>query len=116
MQRTAMRAKKVLIIDDEIDFGFLMKAFFSRKGCEVFVATSLTTGLDLLQKEKPDYLLLDNNLPDGLGWSKADFILTNYPLTQLILISALEVPKTSSSTFRILHKPLLKDELNSIFK
>lgn len=111
-----MSGKKVLIIDDEVDFGFLMKAFFTKKGCKVFVANTITTGLGLLQQEKPDYLLLDNNLPDGLGWSKTDFILTNYPNTELILISALEVPKTSSSTFRILHKPLLKDELNLIIK
>jgi DNA-binding NtrC family response regulator len=116
MQRTAMKDKKVLIIDDEVDFGILMEAFFFKKGCKVFVANSITTGLGLLQQVRPDYLLLDNNLPDGLGWSKTDFILTNYPLTELILISALEVPKTSSSTFRIIQKPLLKDELNLIFK
>jgi DNA-binding response OmpR family regulator len=110
-----MKNRKVLIIDDEDDFGFLMKEFFSKKGCDVFVANSITTGLGLLQKEKPDFLLLDNNLPDGLGWSKTEFIVANYPKTNLILISAMEVPKTNSSSFQILYKPLLSDELNKIF-
>jgi len=110
-----MKNKKVLIVDDEADFGFLMKEFFLKKDCEVFVANSIATGLGLLQQERPDYLLLDNNLPDGFGWSKTEFILTNYPKTNLILISAMEVPKTNSSSFRILYKPMLAGELNKIF-
>jgi DNA-binding response OmpR family regulator len=110
-----MKNKKILIIDDEVDFGFLMKDFFSKKGFDVFLAGSIVTGLGLLKQEKPDFMLLDNNLPDGLGWSKTEFILANYPSTNLILISAMEVPKTTSSTFRILYKPLLISELNEIF-
>jgi DNA-binding response OmpR family regulator len=110
-----MKRRKVLIIDDEVDFGFLMKEYFSKKDCDVFVANSIATGLGLLQQEKPDYMLLDNNLPDGLGWSKTEFILANYPKTNLILISAMEVPKTNSSSFQILYKPLLASELNKIF-
>lgn len=110
-----MKGKKVLIIDDEVDFGFLMKEFFSKKGYAVFVANSISAGLGILQQEKPDFMLLDNNLPDGLGWSKTEFILANYPDTQLVLISALQVPKTTSSSFRIFYKPLLKDELNKMF-
>ena len=104
-----------MIIDDEVDFGFLMKEFFSKKGYAVFVANSISAGLGILQQEKPDFMLLDNNLPDGLGWSKTEFILANYPDTQLVLISALQVPKTTSSSFRIFYKPLLKDELNKMF-
>ncbi len=110
-----MKRKKVLIIDDEVDFGFLMNEFFSKKECVVFVANSIATGLGLLQQERPDYLLLDNNLPDGLGWSKTEFIVANYPKTNLILISAMEVPTTNSSSFRILYKPLLAGELIKIF-
>jgi DNA-binding response OmpR family regulator len=110
-----MKNKKVLIVDDEADFGFLMKEYFSKKDCEVFVANSIATGLGLLQQVRPDYLLLDNNLPDGFGWSKTEFIVANYPNTKLILISAMEVPTTNSLSFRILYKPLLATELNKIF-
>lgn len=110
-----MKNKKVLIIDDEVDFGFLMTAFFQKKGGRVSVATSITDGLRILENENPDYIFLDNNLPDGLGWSKAEFIVANYPNAQLILISAMEVPKTSTSAFRILYKPLLPEELHQMF-
>ncbi len=110
-----MKEKKVLIVDDEKDFGFLMTEFFSKKGCKVFLGGSIAEGLTILQDEKPDFIFLDNLLPDGLGWGKTEFILANYPGTQLILISAMEVPKTSSSAFRILYKPFIKDELNDMF-
>ena len=102
-------------MDDEADFGLLMREFFDKKGYRVFLASSIATGLCLLQQEKPDVMLLDNNLPDGLGWGKTEFILANYPKTQLILVSAMDVPKTSSSSFSILYKPLIKGELNKMF-
>jgi DNA-binding response OmpR family regulator len=110
-----MKYKKVLIIDDEEDFGLLMRNFFSKKNYEVFLAHSIADGLKILEAEKPDFIFLDNNLPDGFGWGKTEFILMNYPQTQLNLISALDVPKTSSSSFRILHKPYLTDELAKMF-
>jgi len=111
-----MKNKKVLIIDDEKDFGILMKKFFTATACDLYLAHSIEDGLKILEEEKPDYIFLDNNLPDGYGWGKTEFILQNYPQTQLNLISALDVPKTSASSFRILYKPLLKDELTKMFK
>jgi len=111
----AMKNKKVLVIDDQKDFGFLMESFFSKKGCKVFVAYTISEGLRVLHEQAPDFTFLDNNMPDGFGWSKTDFIVANYPETKLILISAMEVPKAASTSYRILHKSLLKDELNKMF-
>ena len=110
-----MKNKKVLIIDDEEDFGFLMSEFFSKRGYTVFVASSIAEGLQILENKNPDFIFLDNNLPDGLGWGEAEYILMNYPNTQLNLISAMDVPKTSASAFNILYKPFIKDELTKIF-
>jgi DNA-binding NtrC family response regulator len=101
-----MKKKKILVIDDEEDFGFLMKSFFTPKNFDVYIALTLGDGMRILNEEKPDVIFLDNNLPDGLGWGQTEYILVNYPLVQLNLISALNVPKTSASSFRILEKPL----------
>ena len=105
--------KKILIIDDDKDFGLALKYFFADKNFELIVAHTLTEGMVMLEKEKPEYLFLDNSLPDGMGWGKTEFILTNYPLTNLNLVSALDVPKTSASTFRILEKPVSLEEILS---
>jgi len=110
-----MKKRKVLIIDDEEDFGMLMKRFFSQKNYEVYVAYTISDGLKLLDEHQPDIIFLDNNLPDGYGWDKTDYILSTYPQTQLNLISALNVPKTSSSSFRILEKQMLLKELPKMF-
>ena len=110
-----MKNKKVLIIDDEEDLGILFRHFFNPKHIDVYVAHTIAEGMRLLEEQNPDFLFLDNNLPDGLGWGKTEYILMNYPRTKLNLISALNAPKTSSSTFRILEKPLLLEELTKMF-
>jgi len=107
--------KKVLVIDDEQDFGLLLKGFFARKKYDVHVAYTIEDGMKALEETQPDFIFLDNNLPDGLGWGKTEYILNNYPKTQLNLISAHHVPKTSTDAFRILEKPLSFDELNTLF-
>lgn len=111
-----MKNKKILIIDDEKDFGFLMQSFFKTRQFDVSIAYTLEDGMKKLEEEKPDIIFLDNNLPDGLGWGKTEYILINYPKTQLNLISALNVPKTSASAFRILEKPLRFEELKKLFE
>jgi DNA-binding NtrC family response regulator len=110
-----MKRKKLLVIDDEQDFGFLMKSFFTPRNFDVYIAFTLEEGMRMLKDEKPDVIFLDNNLPDGLGWGKTEYILVNYPLAQLNLISALNIPKTSTSSFRILEKPLRWEELKEMF-
>ena len=110
-----MKGKKILIIDDDKDFSFLMTQFFSKRGGKVLLAHTLSEGLHILQHEKTDYIFLDNNLPDGLGWAKTEHILTNYPDAVLILISSQDVPRTNTSSFSIFFKPLIKDELHKMF-
>ncbi|MBA4055049.1 MAG: hypothetical protein C0490_10080 [Marivirga sp.] len=110
-----MKNKKVLIVDDEEDLGILLERFFFSRKIDVYVARTIEDGMKILEEQKPDFIFLDNNLPDGLGWSKTEYILVNYPQTQLNLISALDVPKTSASSFRILEKPILLEELTKMF-
>jgi len=105
--------KKVLVIDDDEDFGLALTYFFADKDFQLFVAHTIADGMDVLEKERPEYIFLDNSLPDGLGWGKTEYILKNYPQTHLNLLSALGVPKTSASTFRILEKPITLDEILS---
>ena len=111
-----MKKKKILIIDDEVDFGFLMRSFFTPKNYDVSIALTLAAGMLMLEAENPDIIFLDNNLPDGLGWEKTAFILIQHPLAQLNLISAMHVPKTYVSSLRILEKPLQFDEIQKIIE
>ncbi len=110
-----MKNKKVLIIDDEEDLGILFQRILHAKHIDVYVAHTIADGMRLLEEQNPDFLFLDNKLPDGLGWGQTEYILMNYPQIKLNLISALDVPKTSASRFRILEKPLLLEEIVKMF-
>src|SRR3982750_455321 len=65
-------SKKILVIDDDKDFGVALKFFFADKDVELHVAHTLSEGMTMLEKEKPEFIFLDNNLPDGLGWGKTE--------------------------------------------
>lgn len=114
-----MVRKKILIIDDEEDLCHLMKAYLTELNYEVFLANSLNVGLILMQQVLPDIVFIDNNLPDGMGWEKMDFLRQEYPQCKINLISAYRyLPQGFSikgSTVKILEKPLhlhsLKDYL-----
>jgi DNA-binding NtrC family response regulator len=110
-----MTAKKILIVDDEEDFKIIMKSVFEQHGYEVITAENFSDGLQMLELHRPNLLFLDNKLPDGFGWGNLDYIQTHFPDTQVTLISAYDVPKTSSSSFQILEKPITLADLNSIF-
>jgi two-component system OmpR family response regulator len=79
---------KILIVDDENDFCEIMKNYFEKKGYDVLLAATLSEGLALIKKEKPDILFLDNNLPDGQGWDSVDEIVEIIPHSRVFLISA----------------------------
>lgn len=100
--------KKVLIIDDEVDFCFLLKTYLAKKNYEIVLANTLEDGMHLLQSETPDIVFLDNNLPDGLGWDKVEYICSSYPAVELNLISAYQYSQNSSASrlLKVWEKPL----------
>ena len=105
-----------MVIDDEKDFQILMQSFFTSNGHQVFIAGTIKEGLKILDEKHPDVIFLDNNLPDDLGWKSTEYIRENYPKVDLNLISANHVPKTFTSCFRILEKPLHFEEMNKLIE
>ena len=60
--------RTILIIDDDKDLSFLVSDLLSDNGYETMMVNSLEDAYNLLQTKKPDLILLDINLPDGLGF------------------------------------------------
>ncbi len=109
-----MKAKKILVVDDEVDFTTMLSSFFEKKNCDVKVAHTLKDGMAIIKDFNPDFVFLDNQLPDGVGWAETQYILQNYPMCQLILMSGNLAPKTSARNFRIMEKPLMLSELEAL--
>ena len=61
--------KKVLIVDDEVDFTELMKVRFEANDYDVVISSNGDEALAIIKKEKPDAVLLDIMMPgmDGLA-------------------------------------------------
>lgn len=99
-----------MIIDDEIDLCLLVKAHLHKLSYAVTIAHTLEDGMLQLELAKPDILLLDNNLPDGTGWSKVEYINDHFPGMNIILISAVssghEFYQTENFPLRIMEKPI----------
>ena len=114
-----MVKKKVLIIDDEVDFCLLMQFYLSKKNCEVSISHTLQDGLGLLKNSEPDIIILDNNLPDGLGWPAAKNILDAVPDVHLFLISAnkpTHKPDINNSHCQVVEKPISISQIDNFLK
>jgi DNA-binding response OmpR family regulator len=83
-----MSKLKILIIDDEIDYCTIMKNYFTKRNYEVFISFMLKQGLEMINSLGPDILFLDNNLPDGKGWTHVEMIVEKNPHLRVYLVSA----------------------------
>ncbi|MES2332672.1 MAG: response regulator [Bacteroidota bacterium] len=100
--------RKVLIIDDEEDLCMMVNKFLTGRNYDVFSAYSIADGLKKLHEIIPDSLLLDNNLPDGLGWIQASALHVQYPLMHITLISANSIfpLEFTGNQFTMMEKPI----------
>ena len=60
---------KVLIIDDDPDFGYALSRTTQRLGHKTLVGQSVAEGYEILRQEAVDAVFLDVRLPDGNGLS-----------------------------------------------
>lgn len=63
------KKRKILIVDDEIDFVNMIKIRLEAKDYEVLGANDGQEGLNMAQEEKPDVILLDILMPDKDGYT-----------------------------------------------
>jgi len=66
---------KVLIIDDEAPIRLLCRVNLEAEGMEVVEAPDGPTGLEVVERERPDAILLDVRMPGLDGWSVAERLL-----------------------------------------
>ncbi|OPY76463.1 MAG: Alkaline phosphatase synthesis transcriptional regulatory protein PhoP [Syntrophorhabdus sp. PtaU1.Bin058] len=70
-----MDKKKILLIDDEEDFGFFVKLNLERTGkYQVFTATDGIEGIRLAKQLKPDLIFLDIVMPKMDGSRVAEIL------------------------------------------
>ena len=88
---------KIVIIEDEKDLWVLMRNFLVRQlnikspDASIKVASSLTEGLECVEAMKPNWVFIDNNLPDGKGIDEIQRIKRSNPeiAATIVMMSAM---------------------------
>ena len=81
-------APKLVAIDDELEFTKTLEQFFSARGFQVRVALTGTSGLALVEAERPDVALVDLKLPGLDGDELLRRIRATQPRLPVIIITA----------------------------
>jgi len=78
-------AKKIMVVDDEPQILKVLRAYLEKSGFQVVSAADGNSALAIFKREKPDFLILDLNLPgmDGLDVCKAIRRESNVPILML---------------------------------
>ena len=112
-------AKKILVVDDDPNVVYYLVGLFHDNGYETCSASDATEAFDVLQKERPDLITLDLDMPEIAGpqfyrkYSKME----EFQDTPVIVISGLAKPHLSiKKAVAILEKPFDRDELLKIVK
>ena len=115
--------KKILIIDDDIDFREQAKIVLETEDYEVLEAEDGKTGLDLIKRMNPDFILLDVMMEEvDTGVKMADQIAAlNVTAPVIILSSFANAAKQIFDTSNVpvkeyLQKPLNSDQLLAVVR
>ena len=79
---------KILIIDDEQQIRHLLSRMMELEGYETYQAADCKSGMKQLEIQSPEVVLCDVFLPDGNGVELVTAIKKQFPLTEVILLTA----------------------------
>lgn len=115
--------KKILIIDDDIDFREQAKIVLETENYEVLEAEDGATGLELIRKKNPDFILLDVMMEEvDTGVKMADQIAAQNITAPVVILSsfanaAKQIFDTSAVPVKeYLQKPLKSDQLLAVVR
>ncbi|WAC12292.1 response regulator [Dyadobacter pollutisoli] len=116
---------KIVIIEDEQELGALMRNFLVRQlnikfpDTAVKVAGSITDGVQCIREIKPDWIFIDNNLPDGKGIDEIQNIKKMYDSGKIKIVMMSAMTNLKDEAFRngadyFLDKPISFVEVRHI--
>lgn len=108
----------ILIIEDEGDISLILNLMLKKQDIEIDHVTTIAKATAFLQQQKPDIVIMDNQLPDGLGINYIKEIKSTYPLIKIIMITGSadttdkETALKNGAAF-FLTKPFTKEQIQN---
>ena len=95
-----MSEKKILIVDDEVDFVRILSAHLKAHGYNTIMASDGVGAITAAQKERPDLIILDVAMPggDGLNVLRRLNALNPRNMIPVIVVTGME-PKAKAEAF-----------------
>lgn len=114
-------APHILVIDDEENLRFMLKAMLSRQGYSVETACDGKEGLNLLKKQVYDFILCDIRMPEMDGKQFLLHALEEQTASPIIMMSAYGSVDTAidcmqHGAYDFISKPFKKDEIVMVLK
>ncbi len=113
--------KKVLVIDDEPIVRTSCKRTLTPQEYDVTLADSGRSGIELLERETFDVILLDLKMPDMSGIDVLKVIMERWPGTKVIIVTGYSTVDTAVEALRLgafnhIEKPFTPDSLLAAVK
>ncbi len=114
-----MKGRRLLIIDDDPEVRYTLRAALDRDGLEIDEAETGGAGLELLNRESYDFVLLDHRLPDVEGLDLVPDIRRRQPHVLVVMMTAYGTRRTAVEAIRrgaydFFTKPIKLDELRVV--
>ncbi len=116
MDKANLKQIDVLIIEDEVDICYLLSGILRKKNLNTSYVTTLFAAREILRKQYPDILFIDNHLPDGYGVDFLSLIKKDHPNTKIIMITAHDTGEDKQKAFKqgadyFIGKPFTRDTI-----
>ena len=112
-------AKKILVVDDDPNVVYYLVGFFHDNGYETCSAANAPEAFAVLQKEKPDLITLDIDMPEVTGpqFYRKFSTMDEFKDVPVIVISGLAKPHLAiKKAVAVVEKPFDRAELLKIVK
>lgn len=115
---TKTKNLNILIIEDEGDISLILNLMLKKEAIEIEHVTTLAKAGAFLKEQRTDIVIMDNQLPDGLGLNYITPIKADYPTIKIIMITGNTETTDKETALQngadvFLAKPFTRDQIQA---
>lgn len=108
----------ILIVEDEGDICLILNLMLKKNDVEIEHVNTLAKAASFLKQQTPQIIIMDNQLPDGLGIDYIKKIKTDYPALKIIMITGNVADSDKEKALQngadiFLAKPFTKEQIQT---